>query len=94
MKLADARRGAFDPVAEPLVFLPELLAGQGDDLDLLGVGLDLILEFADLGGVVAFALPLSRASAAVRSRSRASSVPGVPAVVLAAVNLATACGMR
>jgi hypothetical protein len=54
---ADARRGASDPVAEPLVFLPELLVGQGEDLDLPGVGLDLILEFADLGGVVAFAVP-------------------------------------
>ena len=32
MKLADAGGGAFDVVAEPLVFLPESGAGQDEDV--------------------------------------------------------------
>jgi hypothetical protein len=56
VQLADAGGCAFDSAAEPLVFLLEFLVGQGEDLDLPGVGLDLVFEFADLRGVAAFAV--------------------------------------
>ncbi len=53
-ELADAWCGVFDLVAQPLVFLFEFLVSQGKDLDLPGVGLDLVFEFADLRGMVTF----------------------------------------
>lgn len=53
-ELADARCGVFDLVAQPVVFLFEFLVGHGEDLDLPGVGLDLVFEFCDLRGMVTF----------------------------------------
>jgi hypothetical protein len=56
VKLADAGSCALDVAAEPLVSSLSSWFGQGEDLDLPGVGLDLVLKFGDLCGVVASAV--------------------------------------
>ena len=85
---------AFDLVAEPLVVPPELAVGQGEDLDLARVGLDPIFQFADLHGTVAFQfadLPGECGDLVTEPGQLGSGVCGS---VPAAVNLATAAGVR